>query len=77
MPFRFRVKRNEVERLRVHAGLSGRAAAHKLGVSATHLNLIERGERQPSPKLLKAMADLYGVPITDLYDEVVDEGTAA
>lgn len=36
-------------------GISGRELARRLGVSNTHLNLIELGENLPSEKLLKEL----------------------
>lgn len=77
MPLRYRVRRDEWTRRRLLAGYSGRQAAHKIEVSPNHLNMIERGLRQPSPNVLKRMADLLGVPMTELFDEVRDEDSAA
>lgn len=71
--FRIQAKPDECARARVLAGLSCRQAATALKVSPTHLNYIETGKRQPSPSLLKRMAERYGVPMTSLFDEVPEE----
>lgn len=72
MGFRIEANTTECVRARILAGLNGRQAAAALEVSPTHLNYVERGVRQPSPAVLKRMADLYGVPMTSLFTEVED-----
>ena len=38
----------------------------QIGVSATYMSLIETGARRPGPRVLKKMADYYGVNVHDL-----------
>lgn len=52
---------------RIDAGYSQRAAAKLLPCSSAHVSLIETGRSNAGPAVLKAMADLYGVPIDTLY----------
>lgn len=73
MTFKPQAITEECVRARIHAGLSCRQAAALLDVSSAHLNYIENGHRQPSPGLLKRMADLYGVPMKSLFTEVPKE----
>jgi transcriptional regulator with XRE-family HTH domain len=70
MALRIQAKTVECSRARILAGLSIRQAAKSLTVSATHLSQIEHGRNQPSPSLLKRMADLYGVPMESLFTAV-------
>lgn len=39
-----------------------RATASELGLAASHLSRLERGERNPSPEMSQRIADYYGVP---------------
>ena len=52
---------------RILAGYNVRQAALALDISAQHLTYVERKERQPSPALLKRMAELYGVEMESLF----------
>lgn len=70
MPIRFVPNVDECIRGRVHAGYNVRQAALALNVTPTHLGYVEKGERRPSPALLRRMADTYGVDITKLVIEV-------
>ncbi len=42
-------------------GLTQRALAHQLGVEASHIAFIERGNRKPSLKLVARLADTLGL----------------
>lgn len=56
---------------RERANLSQPGAARMLGLSdksASTLSMWEAGTREPSPSKLRAMADLYDVPIRLFYD---------
>lgn len=80
--YRIQVKPEECARARVLAGYSVRAAALAVAKGAvrctpTHLGYVEAGKRRPSARLLKALADLYGVPMTSLFTEVDDAEDAA
>lgn len=54
----------EVERL--NRGLSMRAAAKAIGVSASVLTRAEEGT-MPRPESAKAIADFYGYKVTDVW----------
>ena len=47
--------------------LSCRGLAKEVGVSVSYYSEIENGKRQPSPKLVGAMADFFGVEEESLY----------
>lgn len=47
--------------LREERGASLRAAAKDLGVDPSYLSRLERGEKPPSPQLLRKAADYYEV----------------
>lgn len=76
MPMRVRPNPNECVRARVLAGFSVPQAAALLRKTPTHINNIENGRSGASPAVLKAMADLYGVPMETLIT-FVDDGVAA
>jgi transcriptional regulator with XRE-family HTH domain len=52
--------RNALAALRIHAGLSSRAAAEDLEIDESALSGIESGKVQASTHLLANMARLYG-----------------
>lgn len=52
---------DELRRLRTDQGLSLRALAAKTGISNPYLSQIERGEKTPSPRILRALATPLGV----------------
>lgn len=47
---------DELRRLRTNKGLSLRALAAQSGVSNPYLSQIERGEKEPSARILRAVA---------------------
>jgi transcriptional regulator with XRE-family HTH domain len=51
-----------IRQRRLELGLSLREAASE-GVSATHIYRLERGERQPSVKALRALAKTFDVSV--------------
>ncbi len=53
--------------VREKGGLTRVKASKILGITVTHLYLIECGKRNPSDKLKKKMMKLYGIPISDFY----------
>lgn len=73
---RFVANRAECVRARVVAGLTLGSASATLGCTSTHLGYIETGLRQPSPALLGRMAELYGVPVEDLFTVLGSEDAA-
>lgn len=50
-----------LRKLRESQGRSLRTAASELGLAASFLSRVERGERSCSPELGRRMADYYGV----------------
>lgn len=52
---------DELRRLRIGQGFSLRALAASANVSNPYLSQIERGEKMPSPRILKALAEPLGV----------------
>ena len=46
----------EIQRLRLRAGMTLRGLARRLDISAPHLSDIERDRRRPSEKLLRSLA---------------------
>jgi transcriptional regulator with XRE-family HTH domain len=65
------LNRRKFRQLRLDAGLSfrdlsRRCAANGVRVSDTAVGDYERGGYQPSPKVLKALADVLGVRPTEL-----------
>ncbi|HPM42967.1 MAG TPA: XRE family transcriptional regulator [Candidatus Omnitrophota bacterium] len=58
-----------IKRLREEQGLTLRALAHKLGVSASFLSQIESGKASPSLSTLKSIADTLVTTIGELIGE--------
>ena len=56
---------------RLNSGLTQLAVEHKLQVSNCWLSLLENGHRKPTPKLLKSLAELYGVGVGDLRGDFI------
>lgn len=49
-------------------GLSLRDVAERTGISRSHLGYLETGQRErPDPRVLRLLADLYGLALSDLY----------
>jgi transcriptional regulator with XRE-family HTH domain len=55
--------------LRLASGLSLRALARELGISASAVSQIERGSMQPSVGRLIAIVGALGVPLSAVFDE--------
>jgi len=51
-------------------GLSQRALANQAGIAAPFLSQIEHGDRQPSPAVLRRLADALGVPLAAITNAV-------
>ncbi len=49
--------------LRKLAGISQRTLAARAGIDPSYLSLIERGDRQPEPPVIRRLADELGVPL--------------
>ena len=52
---------------RLNRGLSLDALAAETGVAKSTLARVEKGGPQPNPANAKAIADYYGVAVTDLW----------
>ena len=63
--------------LRLASGMSLRALARELGISASAVSQIERGAMQPSVGRLIAMVGALGVPLSAVFDETAAGGAAA
>lgn len=65
-------RRNKLKQVREEAGFTQTKAAELMGMHRTALAKIENGYT-PNPSLatLKKFADLYGVPIEDMFFEEV------
>lgn len=48
----------QIRQARNQMKLTQEQLAHKVGVTTQHMAMVERGERSPSHKLLKKLADL-------------------
>ena len=56
--------------LRDAQGIGVREASRRSEVSNPYISQIERGERRPSPGILRRLAPVYGVPATKLLEEL-------
>jgi transcriptional regulator with XRE-family HTH domain len=61
--------------LRQEAGLSLPAVVERTGISMGHLSDCERGQKSLSLPALVAVADVYGVLVTDILRDVYPFGT--
>ena len=65
--------------IRAVCGLSQSELAHRIGISASHLSLIEHGRRQPSLKVISNLAQVASVPpslvmlLASPLEDVADE----
>lgn len=67
-----------IRELREDAGLMQATFAESIGISVTYLSRIETGERtNPSPVVLKAIADQLGVALDDISTRMPINGTPA
>lgn len=55
-----------IKKLREKKGLTQKALAAKMGVTASWVGMYESGKRQPKPETIKRFADALDVFITDL-----------
>lgn len=63
--------------LRYHAGLSALELADRAGVNVRTIFRIENGQTQPFPRTAKAIADVLGVEVADLFTQDAREKAAA
>lgn len=58
-----------LERIRKSKDLSLRQVDYRSDVSYSHLSMIEKGTRRPSPLTLKELAKVYNLDYIDLYEK--------
>lgn len=56
-----------ITELRVKKGLTGQDVAHKVGCNEGHMYEIERGQQNPTYRVLQAIADLHGIKLSKLF----------
>ncbi|ABS03264.1 helix-turn-helix domain-containing protein [Kineococcus radiotolerans] len=61
-----------VRALREALGVSGRVCAQRVGISPGYLANIEAAKKQPTPRVVRALADTLGVGI-DVITYVIPE----
>lgn len=62
-----------VVNLRNQKGVKQKDLAEHLGISATHLSLIESDRSKPSPALIKSIADYFGLPVSALLYKAINK----
>ena len=61
------MKEYTIKELRLKNKLTQEQVAENTGVCKDYISLIERGERNPSDKLKKKLANLYNVSIVQIF----------
>lgn len=56
-----------IKDLRLKCNLTQEQVAIKSGFSKDYISMIERGERNPSDKAKAILADIYNVPIVQIF----------
>lgn len=56
-----------LQEMRIKKGLTQQQASKILDINADYLSMLENKNRNPSDKLKKKMAKLYGVSIADIF----------
>ena len=56
-----------ITELRVKKGLTGQDVAHKVGCNEGHMYEIERGQQNPTFRVLQAIADLHKMRLSKLF----------
>jgi transcriptional regulator with XRE-family HTH domain len=56
-----------ITELRVKKGLTGQDVAHKVGCNEGHMYEIERGQQNPTYRVLQAIADLHEIKLSKLF----------
>lgn len=56
-----------LKELREKAKLTQKYVAEKTNVTETYISLLENGNRNPSDKMKKQLAELYKVKVTDIF----------
>ncbi len=58
----------QVKKLRLEAGLSQEYFAEKLGIHRTYVSFIERGERNPSLKMIFKISRALKIKLPNLFE---------
>lgn len=58
-----------VQRLREAQGWSQQRLAELAGVGQSHISDIEGNRKMPSVKVLQKLADVFGVPVGQFFEE--------
>lgn len=61
------MKQYTMQELRVKNNLTQEQTAQKVGISKDYVSLIERGKRSPSDKIKNKFAELYNVPVVQIF----------
>lgn len=56
-----------LKELREKVNLTQKEVAEKTDVTETYISLLENGNRNPSDKMKKQLAELYNVKVTDIF----------
>lgn len=60
-------KENKLKHIRIKEGLSQKEIAELLNIHKNYYSMIETGNRMPSFKLAKKIADLFNTTIDDIF----------
>ena len=66
-----------LRKLRLEAGLTQEDLAGKIGLTRSAYTMIENGDRTPSLRTAKALADTLGVTVDQLIADSEETGAAA
>lgn len=56
-----------LQRIRIERGMTLRDVDHKTGISNAYISMLEKGTRtNPTPEVLRKLADVYGLDYLDL-----------
>lgn len=58
--------RDQFRKTRKYKEIPLKDMARKVGISVPYLSLIERGEKEPSPNVLRAMGRAYEIQVPDI-----------
>lgn len=61
------MKEYTIQELRTKKGLTQKEVAEKAGITKDYISLIERGERTPSDKTKNKLAEIYDVPVVQIF----------
>lgn len=56
-----------IRQLRIQQGFTQEGFAHRAGLHATYLSGIERGVRNPSLSIIRALAAALGITVSELF----------